>query len=191
MKGSTMPRQRKTARKERKRQVKVQFIPRPPKARKPPDPLDPYGYLDRLVMAHHEPLADAKIALAWLLDVKPDCDGHLTLGRCRKATDLDREFREFDLVILLNAAAWRTLNEQQRAALVDHELCHATIAQDKHGEPILDERDRKCYRLRKHDIEEFHAVVKRHGVYLSDIAEFIRSAEQAPLFAPRGNGEAQ
>lgn len=176
-----MPRMRKTARKERKRVVKVQFHPRPAKPRKA-DPLCPYGYLDKLVKEYHPGLATARIAIAWMLDVKPDRDLHLTLGRCKKATDLDREFREFDVVILLNAKAWKELTEAQRAALVDHELCHATVATDKNGEEIRDERDRLCYRMRKHDIEEFHAVVKRHGIYLGDIAEFLRSLHEAPLF---------
>lgn len=177
---------RKTARKERKKVVKVQYAPRP--AKKSKDEACPYYHLDQQ-LAHHEGLSKARIAVAWLLDVKPDKDGHLTLGRCRKATDLDREFRDFDLVILLNAVAWKQLEPKQRAALVDHELHHATEATDKNGDPILDERDRKCYRLKKHDLEEFHAVVKRHGLYLSDVAEFVRQATEAPLFAGNGEGE--
>lgn len=158
----------------------MQAIPRP--TRKSKDPAEPYGILDRVVAEWHEPLHKASIALAWMLDVKPDRDDHLVLGKCKKASDLDREFREFDIVILLNAKAWRELNEKQRTALIDHELCHATPSLDKNGEVILDERDRICYRTRKHDIEEFHAVVKRHGMYLSDLAEFMKSLQDAPLF---------
>jgi hypothetical protein len=46
-----------------------------------------------IVDAHHEDLSktNARIALAWQLGLKPDVDGRLVLGRCRKATDLDRE----------------------------------------------------------------------------------------------------
>lgn len=190
-----MARTRKTPRKERKRVVKVQYIPRPPKSKKAPDPLDPYAILDAMVRDYHDDLAQARIAVAWMLDVKADRDGHLTLGRCKKATDLDREFREFDLVILLNAQAWKELEPNQRTALVDHELCHATVATDKNSENIKDERDRLCYRIRKHDIEEFNAVVRRHKMYLSDIAEFVKAAMgphagEKPLFGTDGNGEA-
>lgn len=187
-----MPRARlrKTPRKERRKVVKVQFVPRPARKTKPPDPAEPYGYLDQLVKDHHHELADAKIAVAWMLDVKPDRDGHLTLGKCRKATDLDREFREFDFVVLLNSKAWTALEPKQRAALVDHECCHAAVATDKSGEVMLDERGRKCWRMRKHDIEEFTAVVKRHGIYLGDLAEFVRHATEAPLFNGQGNGQA-
>src|ERR1022692_3742754 len=94
-----MKKTRKTPRKERKRIVKVQVVPRPPKGKKAPDPLDPYAILDSLVRDHHTDLAQARIAVAWLLDVHADRDGRLKLGDCKKATDLDREFREFDIVI--------------------------------------------------------------------------------------------
>jgi hypothetical protein len=129
-----------------------------------------------------------------MLDVKADRDGHLTLGRCKKATDLDREFREFDVVILLNAQAWKELEPKQRVALVDHELCHATVATDKNGENVLDERDRLCYRMKKHDIEEFNEVVRRHKMYKSDIAEFVKEAlgphaGEKPLFGHGEDGE--
>ena len=184
-----MARQRKTARKERKRGVKVQVVPRPPKSKKI-DPLDPYAILDALVRDHHTDLAQARIAVAWQLDVKADRDGHLLLGRCRKATDLDREFREFDLVILLNAQAWKMLEPKQRLAEVDHELTHATVSLDKNGQDVVDERDRKCYRIKRHDIEEFTSIVKRHGLYLSDVAVFAQEAikhlGQKPLFPADG-----
>lgn len=174
---------RRTAkpRKERRKAVKVQYVPRPDKKRKPPDP-DPYRFLDAMVGDTHDDLAGAKIAIAWMHDVKPDRDGHLVLGKAKKATDLDREFREFDLVILLNAAAWKSLSEEQRFALMDHELCHCTVALDKNDNPILDERERKCYRMRKHEIEEFHGVVKRHGLYTHTLQELVRVATETPLF---------
>jgi hypothetical protein len=177
----------KRPRKERKKPVRVQYLPRPDKKSTKED--DPYAFLDNLVRAHHRHLSQAKIAIAWMLDVKPDRDFHLILGRCKKATDLDREFREFDLVILLNAKAWKELTAKQRAALVDHELCHAALVVDKNNEPVFDERDRQCYRIRRHDIEEFNAVVKRHGCYLSDVAEFVRQATNNPLLHAMEKGD--
>ena len=181
-----MKRTRKTPRKERKRIVKVQVVPRPPKGKKAPDPLDPYAILDSLVRDHHTDLAQARIAVAWLLDVHADRDGRLKLGDCKKATDLDREFREFDIVILLNAQTWKEFDPKQRLAVVDHYLCRATVSVDKNGENIKDERDRLCYRKRLPDIVEFNEIVKRHGLYLADVAAFAQEAikhlGQKPLF---------
>lgn len=173
---------RKTPRPARKKSVKVQLIPRPEKKSREPDPIEPYGYLDRLVRDHNH-LDQARIALAWMLDVKADIDGHLVLGKCKKATDLDREFREYDFVILLNATAWKHFSEKQRAALVDHELHHAALAKDKKtGDPVMDERGRRVYRIRKHDIEEFKGVVARHGLYKHDLEDFARTCNESPLY---------
>jgi hypothetical protein len=50
-----------------------------------------YRLLRELVGAHHEHLKDARIALAWCTSWRPDVDGRVTLGKCRRASDLDRE----------------------------------------------------------------------------------------------------
>ena len=182
-----MARQRKTPRAARKKSVKVALTPRP--ARKSDDEAEPYSYLDKFV-GKHKHLDQARVALAWMLDVKADIDGHLILGKCKKATDLDREFREFDFVILLNATAWKHFSKKQRAALVDHELHHAGIALDKKsGDPILDERNRRVYRIKKHDIEEFKGVVERHGLYKHDLEEFAQTCIQAPLYKAEADAD--
>jgi hypothetical protein len=177
-----MARSRRSARKPRRKAVKVQLIDRPERKPRTPDPECPYGYLDKMLQ-HHPHLDEAKIAVAWMLDVKANVDGFLMLGKCKKQSDLDREMREFDFVIFINATAWKHLNEKQRAALVDHELHHAGVAEDKKtGEPVLDERGRRVYRIKKHDIEEFAGVVKRHGLYKADLATFAKACSEAPLF---------
>lgn len=133
-----------------------------------------YLLLHDLVTEHHEHLRDARIALAWAKAWKPDVDGRLVLGKCKKASDLDRELAAFDFVILLNKGFWQDFDvtDAQRRALLDHELCHAAVAYDQLGEPIEDERGRKVYRIRKHDIEEFAVIVERHGCYKRDLETF-------------------
>jgi hypothetical protein len=135
------------------------------------------------MLKHHSHLDDAKIAVAWMLDVKANVDGFLVLGKCKKQSDLDREMREFDFVIFLNSTTWKQFNEKQRAALMDHELCHAGVAEDKKsGDQVLDERGRKVYRIKKHDIEEFESVIRRHGLYKRDLQRFAKACAEGPLF---------
>jgi len=141
-----------------------------------------YVRLRDLIAAHHGELLDARIALAWCTSWKLDVDGHQVLGRCRRATDLDRELHAWDFVILLNREWWE--HEQctplQRDALLDHELCHATTRDDPHtGEPQRDARGRICYRLRKHDLEEFIAIAQRWGVWKRDLELFARGLAMA------------
>lgn len=175
-----MVRGRKTARKPRRKAIKVQLIPKPERRSK--DPTCPYFHLDKM-LAHHQHLDEAKIAIAWMLDVKANVDGFLVLGKCKKQTDLDREMREFDFVIFLNATTWKQFDEKQRAALMDHELCHAGVAEDKKtGDPVLDEKGRRVYRTKKHDVEEFESVIRRHGLYKRDLQTFAKACAEGPLF---------
>lgn len=134
-----------------------------------------YPLLQDLVDEYHDEITGARIALAWSLSWKPDPDGRLTLGKCKKASDLDRELAAFDFVVLLNKDFWTgfSTTDEQRKALLDHELCHATVKYDKDtGEPEVDERGRTVYRLRKHDLEEFREIVERHGLYKRDLERF-------------------
>ena len=145
-----------------------------------------YALLDELVSEYHDDLERARIALAWCTSWKSDVDGHITIGKCKRASDLDRELAAFDFVILLSQHFWtgNFTKPTQRRALLDHELCHAAVKYDEQGEPKTDAKGRTIYRTRKHDIEEFEAIVERHGLYKRDLERFalaIRRAAQGTL----------
>jgi hypothetical protein len=155
-----------------------------------------YNILYELAAHQHPLLRDARIALAWLRGVKPDKDGHIKLGKCYKAADVHRQLHNFDFVIGLNREAMGLFNPRQRRALIDHELCHAAPQVDKEGDQKRDALDRPLWRIRKHDIEEFLAVVQRNGCWKSDLDAFyttLRDQFKEPLLAAgrkktRGNG---
>src|SRR5436190_20056638 len=65
-----------------------------------------YALLAELVELHHDDLyrTDARVALARCTSWKPDVDGRVALGKCRKAADLDRERMGCDLGTLLSRA---------------------------------------------------------------------------------------
>lgn len=127
-----------------------------------------YQMMRDLIRKDHERLAEARICLVWRYGWKRDKGGHLVLGKCKKASDYDKTFAEFDFVILLNAEAWQKLEWRQRVALLDHELCHATRSVNKAGESV--------WRIRKHDVEEFREIIERHGCYKQDLDEFVKAA---------------
>ncbi len=138
----------------------------------------PYRLMEECIREHHHHLIDAKIAIGWRLGKKADADGRLWLGQAKKGSDLDRTLHGYDFVILLNHEAWNSswFTEAMMAALIDHELCHCTVANDSNGEPKTDEEGRTVYRIRKHDLEEFRDVVARHGQWKDDIREFVTAA---------------
>lgn len=160
------------------------------KPRKPPkvayrlltrdDHEDLYARLDRLVAANHDEVRFAHIALAWCTSWRRDVDGHLVLGRCKRATALDRELHAWDFVILLNEAFWtdESVDDAQREALLDHELCHCGVKYGDDGEPVEDERGRVVYRVRKHDLEEFSEIASRHGTWKKNIEDFWRALQR-------------
>ena len=148
-----------------------------------------YALLADLVEQHHHDLRDARIAVAWNTAWKPDVDGRVTLGKMKKASDLDRELAAFDFVVLLRKIFWEDarVSDDQRRALLDHELCHGALKLDDNGEPVEDERGRKVYRIRKHDVEEFEIIVERYGLWTRDLEAMARSFQrqaQRDPFAP-------
>lgn len=151
-----------------RRKVAVEFIP-----------LDSHAYemMSKIRKHNHSGIRKAKIALMWLLKVRPDKDGHLLLGRCKKASDFQRELSEYDFVILLNKQMWEhpKFGHKRQKALLDHELCHAAQSYDGEGHRIKNKRGKYVFRTRKHDIEEFKEIVERHGLYKSDLEEFAKS----------------
>jgi hypothetical protein len=149
-----------------------------------------YKLLRDYIDLYHEELSDARIALAWCTSWKPDVDGRLTIGKCKRATELDREIAAVDFIILLSRTFWqdRRVTPAQRAALIDHELCHATVKLDPRTlEPVHNDRRRIVYRTRKHDLEEFSDIVRRHGCYKRDLEQFaaaLREADARAEFTP-------
>ncbi|SRR6266436_10005032 len=134
----------------------------------------PYRFMEKMCKRYHPELRKARIALAWRISYKPDKDGHIILGKCHKASDLQRELADYDYVILLNKEVWndKEFTKKQKYALIDHEMCHAAPVFNKKGKNKKDDRGRYCWRMRDHDVEEFHEIVKRHGIWKRDLELF-------------------
>lgn len=131
-----------------------------------------YDRMQAIRDQHHPELEEARIVLAWCTSWKPDRFGHLTLGKCVKATDLARELAPYDFTILLNRTWWEDVQVEDlhRTALLDHELCHAAPLTDPiTGEVVRDERGRKVWCIRPHDTEEFWCIGERYGAWKRDI----------------------
>ena len=153
----------------------------------------PYELLAEIRSEHHFDTAKANIALAWKKGTKPNADGHLVLGRCVKASDLQRELVDYDFVIVLNREVWEDpeFDRDKKLALLDHELCHAARAVGDDGEEKIDTKGRPVWRVRGHDIEEFTEIVNRRGLWKRDLEKFgeaILAKKKAPLFESSTDG---
>ncbi|MBW3663561.1 MAG: hypothetical protein KY469_10715 [Actinobacteria bacterium] len=129
-----------------------------------------------LVSQHHHRLVDAPIVYIFR-DSAPRSRGRMVLGRARvtkglpaflaavAAGDASEEYieaQEYAFFVVEIAEDWWVGAEPgQRAAVVDHELCHLDV-DDESGD----------LSLRGHDLEEFNDVVARHGLWRDDVSRF-------------------
>lgn len=137
-----------------------------------------------LITDHHRNLIDAPIVYVFISPA-PKAHGRVILGRARKVSglnaflvalaagevnpleevgaEIDEEEDEVDhsfFVMEISWNEWRRASAEERAALVDHELCHFAV--DEEG----------ALSIRGHDLEEFTAVVLRHGLWREDVQRF-------------------
>ncbi len=136
---------------------------------------------ERLINEHHPHLRGAVIA--WLLrpaaenaEAKPPARSGKKIKIATASVFTAKNQAAVELLDVLSAAPdfvieikelyWDRLSLEQQAAVVDHELCHLR-------------RDGDGWYLADHDVQEFRAVVERHGLYISDLEEFAFSIEQS------------
>lgn len=134
-----------------------------------------------LIPQHHPHLHTVPIRYLFV-DPPPVKGGKAKAGTARKVTtlaaylagpvaDLEGSSHRGSFFVVEVALAWwngddklgfEAATPEARAALVDHELCH--LAWDA-------ERDSPI--LRPHDLEEFVAVVERHGLWRTDVFDLV------------------
>lgn len=132
-----------------------------------------------LIAEHHTHLLGVRIEYVFC-DRLPKNKGKAQLGNARKISSLnaflagkpDQEDKTTPpfFVVTIHSASWQFLKDSQRIALVDHELSHLWAEEDEDGNRKL--------KLLGHDLEEFAAVVRRHGVWLGDVQQFVNALSE-------------
>lgn len=145
------------------------------------------GIADELIQKHHSHLLGVRVQCLFL-DKTPKSKGKEQWGRAKKisglpaflADDPDRLPNDYEdqppdfFVIEISEEAWDGLKPRGRRALVDHELSHCEIETDDEGRVSLAIVD--------HDVTEFEAIIRRHGLWNDSVKEFVEAgAEQLTL----------
>lgn len=120
----------------------------------------------KLVERHHTHLGSAKIKCLFR-DGRWSSSRRTTWAKTYKVGDRDRHLHGYDFVIVVNAEVWRTLDERAREALIDHELAHCGVTENG------------AWCIWPHDLEDFAAVVSRHGAWSEDVKRYLAAAERA------------
>lgn len=141
-----------------------------------------------IIEEHHAHLLSHDVRVEFLfVSPTPKSKGREVWGKAQKVTSLaaflangDAEDEESAnkpfFAIVIAKPIWAWLKPAQRAALVDHELCHCWAEPDEHGDVALS--------IIAHDLEEFNAVVQRHGIWRGDVGRFAEVARDAQLRMP-------
>lgn len=85
------------------------------------------------------------------------------LGTCELARDKWKKLTGYDYVIVIHKHSWESMNENQREALLHHELSHISF----------NEQTGK-WAVRKHDVEEFIQTTQRYGAWTHSL-QLLRS----------------
>ncbi len=87
----------------------------------------------------------------------------------------DRVMGRGDCEIVIDGDRWPMLSDEQKDALLDHELYHFTLKVDKYGAVVMDDIHRPKMKLRKHDHQFgwFDEIAQRHGANSIEVGQFV------------------
>lgn len=130
---------------------------------------------NQLIQAFHLPLKNARIG--FLFRTEPTTsNGKRVWAKALKVTNHWKMYADLDFIIWIDEDMWVDLDEDRRKALIDHELCHCDFTT---GEA----------KIRAHDFEEFHEIVKRHGAWNHELLHLQSIFPQSPQLPIPGFGD--
>ena len=125
--------------------------------------------VEKTIDAHHPDLRDAEVAVYCLFAISDTgqaimAHGYPALARIKINKLEDRVAGFLDATMLIDKIAWEEMDDEGKAALVDHELEHLKVVIDKEGSLVTDDAGRPKLRIKKHDWQTggFYSIAKRH-----------------------------
>jgi predicted metallopeptidase len=113
-----------------------------------------------LIREHHPELVSLDIVYLWS-NRNMQKGGKEIIAKICKASALIKSLTGHDVIVIASYPQFQSLTDKQKRACIDHELCHVLIDEDVAGTPKV--------KIVAHDVEEFGAVIERHGLYMSDL----------------------
>jgi hypothetical protein len=113
---------------------------------------------ENLIELHHPRLTTARICFVFRKTAQSS-KGRKVLAHVSTIPAKEQVFLEYDFLAWVSKEDWERLSQEKREALIDHELCHMTI------------NNQNIWSIIGHDIEEFVAVIKRHGNWNRSLQE--------------------
>jgi len=142
--------------------------------------------VEEMLEKYHGPLQEAGVQIECLFayalqDENGDSTGPaLKLGGypCNAIVRVlnlkDRTVGRGDAEIVIDGDQWDTWSDEQKAALIDHEIEHLELKTDSNGLVVRDDLDRPKLRLKKHDHQFgwFDSIARRHGAASFEVQQY-------------------
>jgi predicted metallopeptidase len=125
------------------------------------DPAEAVADISRgLIRKFHTDLINTKIAYLYK-NKEIKSQGKMVIAFVTKCSGIVKVLSEYDAIMIVSYPTFQQLNEDQKIAIIDHALTHLFVDEDSTGAPKL--------RILAHDVEEFSAIIERHGLYQQDL----------------------
>lgn len=123
-----------------------------------------------LIPMYHPELATARFKFVFV-DKASMKNGKPVRGKVRRITGVLEFLLDSDFLMEIALDQWNELSDVQRKALIDHLLECCTGEEDEN-----DGGDMK-WSVREPDVQEFSAILRRHGAWNDDLAAFASIAK--------------
>lgn len=127
----------------------------------------------QLIAKHRTQLAQSEIV--YIFKEKAGTKGNkVVIATARKVSDKENVIHawegkpDIDFIIEIGANVWNELDNEQKEAVIYHELNHCDVQTD-------DETGEQKNVIRGHSIEEFSDVVEQFGFYMDDVQKFAQT----------------
>lgn len=139
-----------------------------------------------ITSAYHGPLFDADVTFDLLFahaetDDNGDAKGpalKLHGYQCAAVVRIvpykQRVLGQGDAEIVFDGDRWDEWSDEQKRAIVDHEIEHLELAVDREGNVKRDDLDRPKLKMRKHDHQFgwFDSIARRHGQHSFEVQQY-------------------
>lgn len=129
-----------------------------------------------LIQDHHSHLVEARIKYLFRTgnwEVKK----RETWGQAKKVGKEVNYLTGYDFIVTIHRDVWEQLEGKEKRALLDHELQHCSAGSDDAGN--------KIWYIQGHDVEDFYAIIKRHGLWSKSLRKMDSLLKQTELdFGP-------
>lgn len=96
-----------------------------------------------------------------------------TWGQAKKAGKELKLLTGHDFIITVHQDVWDQLSDKEKRALLDHELQHCSAGTDDAGN--------KVWYIQGHDVEDFYAIIRRHGLWSKSLRKMENLLNQTEL----------